>query len=88
MAEIQITKEEKPPAEPKTKSVIRWRGNVPPQKWMNSYTKVLSRFASSPGLKLEVNFEAPAEGDQGKTKADEARSGLRELGLPDDVDIF
>jgi hypothetical protein len=86
-AEIQITKEEKPPVEPKSERVIRWKGNVPPQKWMNFYTKVLSRFAASPGLKLEVNFEAPAEGDQEKTKADEARSGLRELGLNDNVDI-
>jgi hypothetical protein len=87
IAEIQITKEEKPPVEPKSERVIRWKGNVPPQKWMNFYTKVLSRFASSPGLKLEVNFEAPAEGDQGKTKADEARSGLRELGLGDNIEI-
>jgi hypothetical protein len=86
-AEIQITKEEKPPVEPKSERVIRWKGNVPPQKWMNFYTKVLSRFASSPGLKLEVNFEAPTEGDQGKTKADEARSGLRELGLSDDINL-
>lgn len=87
MAEIQITKEEQRPVGPKSTRVIRWRGNVPPQKWMNFYTKVLSRFASSPGLKLEVNFEAPAEGDQGKTKADEARSGLRELGLSDEIEI-
>jgi len=54
---------------------------------MNFYTKVLSRFVSSPGLNLEVKFEAPAEGDQGKTKADEARSSLRELGLSDDIEI-
>jgi hypothetical protein len=64
---------------------IRWQGTVPPQKWMNFYTKVLSRFASSDGLKLRVSFEVPAEGDQGQAKADEARSGLKELGLNDDV---
>lgn len=84
-AEIRIAKESLPP--PPSGQVVRWSGTVPPQKWMNFYTKVLSRFASTPGLKLEVNFEAPAEGDQGKTKADEARSGLRELGLNDNVDI-
>ena len=39
-----------------------WRGSVPPQKWMNFYTKVLSRFASYTGLKLEVSFRvAPGE---------------------------
>jgi hypothetical protein len=86
-AEIQITKEEKPPEKPASQRVIRWSGIVPPQKWMNFYTKVLSRFVSSPGLNLEVKFEAPAEGDQGKTKADEARSSLRELGLSDDIEI-
>ena len=65
--------------------VIQWQGDVPPQKWMNFYTKVLSRFASTQGLKLRVTFEVPAEGDQGQAKADEARSGLRELGLNDGV---
>jgi len=52
---------------------------------MNFYTKVLSRFASSAGLKLKVSFEVPAEGDQGHAKAEEARAGLKELGLDDDV---
>jgi hypothetical protein len=73
-----------PGSEP-TRKAIRWHGEVPPQKWMNFYTKVLSRFASSPGLKLQVTFEVPTEGDPGQAKADEARSGLKELGLSDDV---
>jgi len=71
---------------PRSKS-IQWQGEVPPQKWMNFYTKVLSRFASSEGLKLKVSFEVPAEGEQGQAKADEARSGLKELGLDDNVEI-
>lgn len=65
--------------------LLYWQGEVPPQKWMNFYTKVLSRFVSSEGLKLKVSFEVPAEGEQGQAKADEARSGLKELGLDDDV---
>lgn len=73
-----------PEPEPAGKA-IRWNGEVPPQKWMNFYTKVLSRFASTPGLKLQVSFEVPAEGDPGQAKADEAQSGLKELGLNDDV---
>jgi len=64
---------------------IRWEGSVPPQKWMNFYTKVLSRFASSDGLLLRVSFQVPAEGDQGEANVGEARSGLKELGLDDDV---
>ena len=31
---------------------------------MNFYTKVLSRFASSPNLRLEVSFEVPVDRDQ------------------------
>ncbi|TWT58330.1 hypothetical protein KOR42_17040 [Thalassoglobus neptunius] len=90
IAEVRVTIPGKPGGggdsspEPAGKT-IRWQGEVPPQKWMNFYTKVLSRFASSPGLKLQVTFEVPADGDPGQTKADEARSGLKELGLSDDV---
>lgn len=63
------------------------QGEVPPQKWMNFYTKVLSRFVSTEGLKLKVSFEVPAVGDQGQTKADEARSGLKELDLDDNIQV-
>ncbi len=35
------------------KRYIRWRGRIPAQKWTNFYMKVLTRFASSPDLKLE-----------------------------------
>ena len=63
------------------KQVLRWRGTVPPQKWMNFYTKVLTRFASSPELKLEVSIEIPIDREQAQSKADETKSGLKELGL-------
>jgi hypothetical protein len=71
-----------PPAAP---GVLRWSGSVPPQKWMNFYTKVVSRFASAPGLKLTVAFEVPVAPDQTKSKTDETKTALRELGLSDDV---
>ena len=63
------------------KQVLRWRGTVPPQKWMNFYTKVLTRFASSPELKLEVSIEIPIDQERAQSKADETKSGLKELGL-------
>lgn len=69
------------------KKAVRWNGEVPPQKWMNFYMKVVSRFATREGLKLKVSFEVPAEGDQAQTDADDARSGLKELGLDDDVQL-
>jgi hypothetical protein len=65
--------------------VIRWKGTVPPQKWMNFYTKVLSRFASMPGLSIRVTLEVPADGEQAKAKIDEAKSGIKELGLDGEV---
>lgn len=85
IAEVRITDGIVPPpaSPPPGKQTLRWRGTVPPQKWMNFYTKVLSRFASTPGLKLEVSFEVSIDRNQAQSKADEARFGLKELGLDD-----
>jgi hypothetical protein len=66
---------------------IAWRGTISPQKWMTFYTKVLSRFVNTPGLKLEISFEAPAGEGQATTKVDETKTALRELGLSEDIDI-
>jgi hypothetical protein len=55
---------------------------------MNFYTKVLTRFASSPELKLEVSFEVFIDRDQAQSKADETRSGLKELGLDDTASLL
>ncbi len=66
-------------------SSLSWEGEVPPQKWMNFYTKVLSRFQIGEHLKLKVNVEVkPKEGipDQ---KVNETKTALRELGLSDAV---
>ena len=64
---------------------IRWQGDVPPQKWMNFYTKVLTRFVTEPGLKLQVSFEAPTEAEQAQNTVDEIKSALRDLGLDEDA---
>lgn len=63
--------------------LIRWTGTVPPQRWTNFYTKVLTRFANTPGLKITVSFEVPVDADKAKASVDDARSALRELGLGD-----
>jgi hypothetical protein len=87
LAEVRITTKDEPPPlpPPPGEQIVRWRGTVPPQKWMNFYTKVLTRFAANPGLKIEVSFEVPIEREQAKAKADETRTGLKELGLDDNV---
>ena len=58
---------------------------MPPQKWMNFYTKVLSKYATMPDLKLEVSFEAKIDREQADAKTNETKAALRELGLDDSV---
>ena len=72
-----------PPLPLASMSRLVWSGEVPHQKWMNFYTKVLSKFASTPGLKLTLRVEvAPVEG-LSTQKVDETKVALRELGLKD-----
>jgi hypothetical protein len=66
---------------------IEWSGNVPAQKWMNFYTKVVSKFAAGQGVKLKVTFEASPEGGVSKQKLEETRAAIRELGLEGDVNV-
>ena len=90
LAEVRITTSADPVPEPPPQPGVRrvrWRGAVPPQKWMNFYTKVLTRLASSPDLKLEVSFEATVDNDQAQGKLDDTRSGLKELGLDDGASL-
>jgi hypothetical protein len=71
----------------KTSTVLglTWMGEIPHLKWMNFYTKVLSKFASTRGLKLTLKVEFGSEGGVSQQKLDETKSALRELGLNDDV---
>jgi hypothetical protein len=65
---------------------LSWTGEVPSQKWMNFYTRVISKFATGTGLKILVKFEIAPEGGVSAQKIDETRSALRELGLNDTID--
>jgi hypothetical protein len=78
-------KPSKPPVEGISK--LLWNGEVPPQKWMNFYTKVLSKFAGGKGLKITINVEVSPEGGLSKQKIEETKIALRELGLQDDVKV-
>ncbi|MBI4833117.1 MAG: AAA family ATPase, partial [Candidatus Lindowbacteria bacterium] len=70
---------------PDTTGKLSWSGEVPTQKWMNFYTKVLARFARDRGLKLNVTVEVAPEGGLSKQSIEETKVALRELGLNDDV---
>jgi hypothetical protein len=67
---------------------VVWQGEIPYQKWMNFYTKVISKFASEQGLKLTLKFEVSSEKGISTQKAEEAKIALRELGVSDDLQIF
>ena len=54
---------------------------------MNFYTKVLSRFAIGPGLRIRVDVEVTDESGISEQKVEETRVALRELGLDDDVRV-
>jgi hypothetical protein len=64
---------------------LSWSGEIPPQKWMNFYTKVLSKFASGSKLKLKLTVEVNPESGVSKQKVEETKAALRELGLNDDI---
>lgn len=87
---VTITKEAVPPPPPPPApeaKTIRWTGEVPPQKWMNFYTKVLAEFVSGGCLKLKVSFEVTPDGGVPLHRVDETKAALRELGLDDDVRV-
>jgi hypothetical protein len=77
-----------PPAlkPPVAQGVLRWTGEIPPQKWMNFYTKVLSKFASGKGLRLTLSVEVAPEGGLSPQKIEETRVALQELGLTSDLE--
>ena len=64
-----------------------WSGDVPHQKWMNFYTKVLSRFSNSGGLKIRVTVDVSPQGGVSTGSVDETRSALRELGATDEIQV-
>jgi hypothetical protein len=88
--DVQVGKERAVGAQPTrpeqlTFAGLSWSGEIPPQKWMNFYTKVLSKFASGSKLKLRLAIEVNPESGVSKQKVEETKAALRELGLNDDV---
>jgi hypothetical protein len=65
--------------------LLKWSGVITPQKWMNFYTKVLSKFATIKDLKLTLKVEVLVEGAIATQKIEETKVALAELGLNNDV---
>ena len=74
------------PQPPEQKSGLTWSGEIPSQKWMNFYTKVLTKLRVSGDLTLTVKVECSPDGGVSPQKVEEVRSALRELGLDDKIE--
>ena len=67
--------------EPARLALLRWSGEVPPQKWTQFYMRILSRFATDPTLRLRVDFTVSPEIGIPEVTRSEIEAVLRELGL-------
>ena len=67
-------------------SLLKWSGEVIPQKWMNFYTKVLSRFVTGSGLKLKIEIEVKPEEGISQQKVEQTRVALKELGVSEEIE--
>ena len=66
---------------------LSWSGEIPPQKWMNFYTKVLSKYAVGNEMKITLNVEIRQDGGISSQKIEETKTALRELGMGDEVKV-
>ena len=65
---------------------LSWKGEIPPQKWTQFYTKVLTKFATDKTLTMKLKVEIEVEGDVSEQKRNETRVALQELGLSDGLE--
>jgi len=65
---------------------LTWSGEVPSQKWMNFYTKVLTKLGVGKDLSLNVKVKCNPQGGVSQQKIEEIKSALRELGLDDNFE--
>jgi len=86
IAEKAVPQPKPDPQPPKEIRGLRWSGEVPAQKWMNFYTKVLAKYATAGGLRLTVTFEVTPDGGLSPQRTEETKALLRELGLDDGVE--
>ena len=74
-----------PPTAPTGIKGLKWSGEVPSQKWMNFYTKVMAKYATAGGLRVQVSFDIAPDGGLLPQRIEETKAALRELGLDDNV---
>lgn len=60
---------------------VIWSGEVPANKWMNFYTKFLTKFVGNSEVKISLKVEVLNSNGISKQKIEEANLTLKELGL-------
>jgi hypothetical protein len=73
---------EKLPSQP---TQLTWSGEVTSQKWMQFYSKVLSKFSANKDLKLTLTVNVVVEGEISEQRLEETKVSLQELGLDSDI---
>jgi hypothetical protein len=86
---INVASEAEPPEPPKLPMEhggLRWSGEVPPQKWMHFYSKILAKFVNTGGLTIRVNVDVSPDGGVSPQQAEDMKAALREMGLDSKVE--
>lgn len=85
---VKIQEELEPKApEAQITTRLSWSGEIPPQKWMNFYTKVLSKYAVGNEMRITLNVEVRQDSGISSQKIEETKTALRELGMEDEVKV-
>ena len=70
---------------PSQPNQLTWSGEIPPQKWTQFYSKVLSKFSANKDLKLRLKINVVVDGEISDQKIEETKVALQELGLDGDI---
>jgi len=76
-----------PPPSVKPAAGLRWMGEIPWQKWNTFFTKVLSRFSQTGGIRLRVTVDVDPPGGISEQALGETRIALEELGCQGDLAV-
>ncbi len=77
--------EEKSDGKPSTPGTISWSSDVPPQKWMHYYTKVLAKLVNSENFNIHVSVEVSPKVGFSEQQVEEIKAALQELGISTNV---
>lgn len=70
-----------------TSTRLIWNGTIPSQKWMNFYTRVLSGLVNAGELRLALTIEASPNNGLTHQQVEAIKAALRDLGLPDNIQV-